>query len=243
MAVDSRMVEVTERFGSGFTWRRSGPGLLECRSHALRDADGRTWLVDPFDGAGLDEELEALGGDVGGVVVLLDRHLRDAVALGRRYRVDLHVPPGRWRRGHPAPARSLPLEPAIEGCSFEFTRLVQRQGQWLEWAMWSPHDRVLVVPEAVGSASWYRSRWREPLAVHPLLRVIDPPHALAELARERPIDRLLVGHGPSLGSGAQVDVELAVGEARRELPWLAAAAPRHAVRWARAAIGGSRASC
>lgn len=233
---------ITHRFDGGFSWARATAGLLECRSHALRDEDGGVWLVDPFDGTGLDEELEVLGGDVVGVVVLLDRHLRDCVELARRYGARLVAPPGRWRRGHPRPvdAEALRSE-GIDDCPFTFTPLVEREGQWLEWSLWWPAQRILVVPEAVGTPSYYRSRAREPLAVHPVLRMLAPPRALAALDVEPRM--LLVGHGDAVVGDVAATIDIAVDEARRELPSYLLASPRHLVRFARAAVGIGRASC
>ena len=54
---------------------------------------------------------------------------------------------------------------------------------------------------------------------------------------------LLVGHGDPIEGDVRLEMELAVEEARRELPRFALAAPRHMVRWARAAVGMGRASC
>jgi hypothetical protein len=236
-------IEVTTSDDDVLSWRRAGAGLLECRSHALRDADGRVWLVDPLDGAGLDEALEDFG-EVAGVIVLFDRHLRSAPTLARRYGARLIVPPGRWRRGGARrPDDAELLAEQLEGCPFRFVPIVEREGQWLEWALWWSERRTLVVPEAVGSAQWYRSRSREPLAVHPVLRVVAPPRSLLDLHLDAEPERLLLGHGDDLDESVHDSLELAVHEARRELPWYALAAPRHAVRFVRAAVGAGRASC
>jgi hypothetical protein len=235
-------IEVFDRFEGGISWGRAGAGLLECRAHALRTADGGVWLIDPIDGEGLDEELEQLG-DVVGVIVLFDRHLRAAPRLAKRYGVRLLVPPGRWRRGQRRPEGAEELAERVDGVPFRFAPIVERAGQWLEWVLWWEETRILVVPEAVGSAQWYRSRSREPLAVHPVLRVIEPPKSLLSLDIGDGPARLLVGHGDNLDSGIAATIELAVSEARRELPWYALAMPRHAVRYARAAVGAGRASC
>ena len=235
-------IEVVDRFEGGISWKHAGSGLLECRSHALIDDDGHVWLVDPLDGAGLDEELERLG-EVAGVLVLFDRHLRSSARLAQRYGARLLAPPGRWRRGNRRPASAEELADTVEGCPFRFLPVVERDGQWLEWALWWDDRGILVVPEAVGSAEWYRSRSREPLAVHPVLRVVDPPRALLDLGADVHPTRLLVGHGNSIAHDAEETMELAVHEARRELAWYALAAPRHAVRFVRAAVGAGRASC
>lgn len=235
-------VEVVRTREGILSWSRAGAGLLECRSHALRADDGGVWLVDPLDGAGLDEALERFG-EVAGVIVLFDRHLRSAPALARRYGVRLLVPPGRWRRGSRLPQGAEQLAEHVEGCPFRFVSIVERDGQWLEWALWWSERRTLVVPEAVGSAQWYRSRAREPLAVHPILRVVEPPTTLLDLELDAEPELLLVGHGDDVGDAVSDTLELAVREARRELPWYALSMPRHTVRFVRAAIGAGRASC
>jgi hypothetical protein len=235
-------VEVVEARDGIISWSRAGAGLLECRSHALRDADGRVWLVDPLDGAGLDEAIEQLG-EVAGVIVLFDRHLRSAPALARRYGARLLVPPGRWRRGSRQPDEAEALAEHVDGCPFRFLPIVERDGQWLEWALWWSERRTLVVPEAVGSAGWYRSRAKEPLAVHPMLRVVGPPRTLLDLGLDAEPELLLVGHGNDVHEAVGDTLELAVREARRELPRYALSMPRHTVRFVRAAIGAGRASC
>jgi hypothetical protein len=235
-------IEVVDRFDGGISWKHAGAGLLECRSHALVDDDGGVWLIDPLDGAGLDEELEQLG-EVVGVLVLFDRHLRSSARLAQRYGARLLAPPGRWRRGNRRPAGAEELATHVEGVPFRFLPIVERDGQWLEWALWWGDRRILIVPEAVGSAQWYRSRSKEPLAVHPVLRIVEPPRTLLELGDDVRPARLLVGHGDTIDHDAQETLELAVHEARRELAWYALAAPRHAVRFVRAAVGAGRASC
>lgn len=235
-------IEVVQRFDGGFTWKHAGNGLLECRSHALRDDDGGVWLVDPLDGAGLDEELEQLG-DVVGVIVLFDRHLRSSARLAERYGGRLLVPPGAWRWGSRMPDGAEPIAEHVARCPFEFVSLVQRDRQWLEWALWWQARRILVVPEAVGSAGWFLSRTREPLAVHPILRVVGPPRALTGLELGDEPSLLLLGHGDSIERSVYDTLDLAVTEARRELPWYLLTAPRHAIRWARAAVSAGRASC
>ena len=233
-------LEVRYRFDGGLYWGRAGNGLLECRAHALRDGDD-VWLIDPIDGAELEATLAELGGSVVGVIVLLDRHVRDAVAVAARHDARLLVPPGQWRRWHAAPAGAEQLATHVDDCPFVFASIVERPGQWLEWSLWWPEPRVLVVPEAVGTPSYYLSRSREPLAVHPVLRIIAPPHSLAQLDVDPSL--LLVGHGQPLERSVHAAIEIAVDESRRELPWYLLTAPRHLVRWGRAAVGIGRASC
>lgn len=229
MATDTPTIEVAHRWDHGCSWKVAGSGMLACRSHVLRDGD-RLWLVDPIDGIGLDELLEALGGEVAGVVVLLDRHLRDAVSLARRYRCRLLVPPGRWRPGHPAPDGSEPLSAEVEGCPFRFDPVVERRGQWLEWSLWWAEQRTLLVAEAVGSANYYLASGDEQLAVHPLLRVLGAPASLATELVPSPV-RILVGHGDVVeGKDIEQELRRAIGTARSTLPAFAARSALEAAR-------------
>jgi hypothetical protein len=167
-------------------------------SHALAH-DGGVWLIDPVAGEGLDELIGPLG-EVRAVVQLLDRHGRDCAAVAR--------------------ARSVPLVRTpferIAGAPFEAVPVL-RARRWSETALWWPERRALIVPEALGTAPYYRAPG-EPLGVHPLLRPA-PPRALG---RFDPL-HLLVGHGEPLEGGGVADaVGRALARSRREIPrWLA----------------------
>jgi hypothetical protein len=190
-----------------------GFGWLEDRamrrtSHALLVA-GRVWLIDPVDGAGLEERVRALG-PPGGVLQLLDRHRRDCAAWAARLGVELrHV----WEGMGEAPFEVLP---------------VRRSRRWREVALWEPTGRTLVCADALGTVSFFRAG-NERIGVHPLLR-LSPPRALDSVSPER----VLVGHGAGLDVDAAAAVHEAIATARRRLPraWLGALS---AVRTGRAA--------
>lgn len=169
---------------------------MERASHALRDGM-RVWLVDPVDGRGVRERVGALG-TVAGVLQLLDRHPRDAAALAAHFAVPLHALP----------------DHAVPGAPFAIRRLITWR-RWQERVLWWPEHRLLLVPEAVGRAPYYRAPGR-PLGVHPFLRAIPP----RRLARARP-DHLLLGHGEGLHQGAAPVLRAAVTGSRAEIPsWL-----------------------
>src|SRR6056297_397306 len=75
---------------AGVGWIAFPEEGMQRASHALA-VDGEVWLVDPVDAEGLDD-LAAEFGDVAGVVVLLDRHKRDAAAIASRHDVAVHLP-------------------------------------------------------------------------------------------------------------------------------------------------------
>ena len=75
----------------------------------------------------------------------------------------------------------------------------------------SGHGETLVVPEALGTVSYFRAPG-ERLGVHPMLRAL-PPRSL----REYDAERLLVGHGEGLFEDVRPAVEDAVGGSRRRM--------------------------
>lgn len=122
--------------------------FLQRASHSLFTQEG-TWLVDPVDGAYVDQ-LE----NVVGIVQLLDRHNRDCAAIAGRLGVPHHVVP------------TSPLGP------FDFLP-VRLKRYWREVALWWPDERVLVCGDAVGTVAYFRAGG-ERLGVHPLLRLRPP---------------------------------------------------------------------
>ena len=206
-------LNVIARTDDSVSWQLAGHGMLECVSHAVRDDDGRVWIFDPLSGAGLDAIVAELGGLVAGVVVLLDRHLRDAPAVAARLGVDLWFPQGRCRQELPPQTRRYDTK--IDGCPFEFLVVRQKERAWLERAAWLPARRLLVVAEAVGTVGYYLVGRDIPLAVHPMSR-IAPPKMLCGLGP----DRVLVGHGPPVERHASIALETAIADGRRGIPRL-----------------------
>ena len=84
---------------------------------------------------------------------------------------------------------------------------------WKEVAIWSPSERALIVPEAVGTAPYFRSG-DEPIGIHPFLRLIPP----RKLAAYEPV-HLLTGHGTGMhGPGTPAALRDALDGSRRRLP-------------------------
>ena len=177
-------------------------------SHALL-VDGRVWLIDPIDGAGLEERVRALG-PPGGVLQLLDRHRRDSVAWATRLDVELRHA---WEGVGDAPFEALP---------------VLNNRWWREVALFEPAGRTLVCADALGTISFFRAG-DERIGLHPLLR-FAPPRSLLEVEPKR----VLVGHGAGLQTDAAAAVHEAVVTGRRRLP-RAVVSAISAVRVARAA--------
>lgn len=191
-------VRLCDETAFGFGWIAPEPALLERASHALR-ADGRVWVVDPVEGADVEEWIRALG-EPAGVIQLLDRHERDCAKLAARLRVQLH---------------RLPFG-GIPGSPFEIVAVRNRR-RWREAALWWPEERVLVCADALGTARYYLGP-AERLAVHPLLRPA-PPRSLRDMARGLTPGHVLCGHGEGIhGDEAAPVVAEAVSTARRRIP-------------------------
>jgi hypothetical protein len=191
-----------DELGDGsFGWIEAG-GMRRC-AHALV-AEGRVFLVDPFDDEGVEERVRAAG-EPAGVIQLLDRHGRDCAAFARRLGVPLH--------SLEAPAPFAPI-------------LLGTPPGWKEIALWWPERQVLVCGDALGTQPYFRTE-EERLGVHPLLRLI-PPRRLARLAPQH----VLVGHGEGVHEDATAALREALTTSRRRLPAALAGAIR-AIRQSR----------
>jgi hypothetical protein len=209
----------TTRWEGGLTWIAYPDEQMRRASHALvtnGDAgDADVWLVDPVDTATLDERLDDLG-SVAGVVVLLDRHKRDSVAVARRYDVPVYV--------HATmDGVAEELSPAVDierfdaelaDSGFRTIRVLDRSF-WTEVALLDPDAGTLVVPEAVGTNSYFVTGG-ERLGVHPMLRAVPPRGALGGLRPER----IAVGHGRPVTEDAASVLEDALSSARKNAPSL-----------------------
>ena len=193
---------VVDRFDGGVGWIAHPEETMQRTSHAV-ESDGGLWLLDPVDAEGLDDLLEGYA-DPAGVVVLLDRHKRDAAAIATRHDVPVYVP--RWMSGI-AGKLDAPIERFGDSLAgFETIRLVDNP-LWQEAVLFD--GETLVVPEALGTAEHFCAP-AETLGVHPMLRPV-PPKRL----RAYDPDRLLVGHGEGLFEDVGHSVRRAIDRSRR----------------------------
>jgi hypothetical protein len=190
-------VRFVDEFQGSVGWTPATAELRQRTSHAV-SSGGRVWIVDPLDGAGIDERIRALG-EPAGVVQLLDRHKRDCRTLAQRLGVPLHVTPFA----------------GVEDAPFAVVSVLDVPG-WHEAALWFPAERILVCADAVGSAPYFRGKG-ERIGVHPMLRLWPPK----VLARFEPM-QVLVGHGEGLAGGtAATALHVALRTSRRRIPsWL-----------------------
>lgn len=188
-----------EEHDLGISWLPDPGEVMQRACHAVRlGGSRRVWIIDPVDVAGLDERIESLaaGAGIAGVIQLLDRHNRDCVRLAERHGVPLH---------------RLPFA-GIAGSGLESVKLLDTP-LWREVAIFSPADRALIVPEAVGTAPYFRAG-SEPVGIHPMLRLTPP----RRLAAYRP-EHLLTGHGTGMhGPGTAAALSDALAGSRRRIP-------------------------
>lgn len=199
-----------ERWDGGTTWIAHAGESMQRASHALV-ADGDVWLIDPLDADGLDEHLADIG-DVAGVVVLLDRHKRDADAIALRHEVPVYIP--EWM-DDVAGEMTAPVERFGTTLADSYTVYPIKDSRfWQEAALYDQDEGTLVIPEAVGTASYFRTGG-ERIGVHPMLR-LRPPRRLREFDPER----ILVGHGEPVVTEASDALADALDGARRRTPAL-----------------------
>jgi len=197
-----------DRFDGGAGWIAHPAEAMQRASHVL-ETEGGVWVVDPVDAEGVDD-LFAEFGDVRGVVVLMDRHARDAVAVAGRHDVSVQVPSFVDPR---IDAPTQPVSGALPGSEYEIVRTVDWPG-WDEAALYD--GKTLVVGDAVGTSEYFTAG-TERVGVHPMLRV-KPPRALRTFHPER----ILVGHGRGVLTDASQALTHALDGARRRAPeaWL-----------------------
>jgi hypothetical protein len=180
-----------DRGAAGFSWIVDEP--MSRASHVLA-SDGRTWIVDPVDDPAVMERVAALG-EPQAVLQLLDRHNRDSAAVAARLGVPRIVAP-----------TELP------GTPFLVVGL-KRRPWWKEVALWWDAERLLLVPEAVGTNRFFTAD-RGPAGMHLFVRPFPPRRALGRFAPEH----LLVGHGEGLhGPAATEGLRWALADSRKGL--------------------------
>ena len=177
--------------GDGFSWIVDEP--MTRTSHALAAA-GKVWLVDPVDWPEAIDRARSLG-EPAGVLQLLDRHNRDAVAIAERLGVS-----------------HLTVPASLPGTPFEVIE-IRRWSRWQEVALWWPERRTLVVAEAVGSNAFF-CVGDDRVGVHGLLKLI-PPRQLNAFAPEH----LLLGHGEGV-HGPEATAALRQALSRSRLTFL-----------------------
>lgn len=208
--------EEIDRWEGGVGWIAHPDEAMLRASHALaadgEGGDGAVWVVDPVDAPGVDD-LFAEFGEVAGVVVLLNRHYRDADEVARRHDVPVYVPVWFDEIPDDVSTEVRRFERELPGTDYRLLKVANRFG-WEEGALYDEEGGTLLVPESVGNAPFFTTG-DETLGVHPVRRLV-PPSVLRGL---RP-DRVLVGHGPGVSDDATRTLSHALDGARRRTPKL-----------------------
>jgi hypothetical protein len=200
--------EEIDRFDGGVGWIAHADETMERASHAVVSGDD-VWIIDPVDADGIDRLVSDLG-TVRGVVVLLDRHTRDAAAVARRHDVPVYTP-AFVDASVPAPTERF--SGRLPDTSFEVVEILNWPG-WSEAALYD--GETLVVADVLGTAPYFRAG-RERIGVSPVLRLTPP----SKLRRFSP-DRILTGHGRGVMENADDALQYALDGARSRAPraWL-----------------------
>jgi len=204
----SAELTAVDRFDAGVGWIAYPDETMERASHAVV-SDGELWVFDPVDAEGVDDLLAEFDADVGGVVVGLDRHERDAAAVANRHDVPVYVPT--WMSGVADSSDASVERFDGELADFAVERVVDNP-IWQEAVFFD--GETLVVPESLGTVSYFRAPG-EALGVHPMLRVL-PPKSL----RQYDAERLLAGHGEGVFEDVHTEIRDAVDGSRSRAPGL-----------------------
>jgi hypothetical protein len=195
----------------GVGWIAYPDEAMQRASHALA-IDGDVWVVDPVDAEGIDD-LFAEYGDVAGVVVLLDRHKRDAAAVATRHDVPVYLPDAMSDIADEFAAPVEVFHRDLADTGYAGYPVIDNFA-WTEVALYSEDTNVLVVPEAVGTTDYFLADG-ERLGVHPALR-LKPPKKLTRFTPER----ILLGHGAGIHEDATGVLQDALSGARARTPGL-----------------------
>jgi hypothetical protein len=202
--------EEIDRWDRGVGWIAHPNEAMLRATHAIETDEG-VWVIDPVDAEGINDLLAEFG-EVAGVVVLLNRHYRDADEIARRHDVPVYVPSWFDRVSDmEAPLRRF--DTTLPGTDYRVLNVADAFG-WEEAALYDEAAGTLVVAESIGNAPYFTTPG-ERLGVHPMMR-LTPPSALRGLRPER----IVVGHGRGALDDATRALEDALDGARRRTPKL-----------------------
>lgn len=202
--------ERIEAWDGGWSWIAEPDDPIQRTSHALVTDDG-VWLVDPVDYPGLDDEITDHG-DVVGVVVLLDRHKRDAATIATRHDVPIHLPTPLAPIEDEFDAPVERFEDELADTGYHTIPLVTNRF-WREVALYNETTKTLLVPESLGTIPSFRVG-EERIGVNPPIRLFPPRTTLGDLTP----DQLLVGHGPGVDEDVTPALQDTLDGARRRFP-------------------------
>jgi hypothetical protein len=201
---------VIDRWDGGVGWVAHPEETMQRASHALATDEG-VWVVDPVDADGIDDLLAEFG-EVRGVVVLSNHHLRDAPAVAARHDVPVYLP---TRMTGVAERIDGPVGRIENGATlgeYELLEVAHSDSDfWQEFALFD--GETLVCSESVGGAPYFRVG-NERLGVMTMRRLSPPRDALGDLEPER----VFSGHGAGVQTEATPALRRALRTSRRRFP-------------------------
>lgn len=203
--------EVVDQWDCGIGWLAHPNETGRRTSHAVIGEDGGLWLIDPIDAPGIDEELSKLG-DVRGVIVCSNYHVRDADIFAARLDVPVYCPPWLSRAASQLDAQVEPERKTVGTSGFELRRCRPFPG-WSEAVAYRVTDRTLYVPDILGTSPLF-TVGEERLGMYLLCRFAPPRQVFEGLSPQQ----ILVGHGTGIFENASAVLRTALDGARRRLP-------------------------
>ncbi|MFB6244728.1 MAG: hypothetical protein ABEJ03_00070 [Candidatus Nanohaloarchaea archaeon] len=201
-----RNAEFVDEWENGFGWIARPDEKMRRTCHAFVD-EGGVHLVDPLDAENLDEKISEFG-EVEGIVILFERHERDAVELAERYECPVYVP--EWFERE-LDAELEEISGSVPGTDWEIHTVVDSRLS-KEAALYNRENRSLIVADSLGTAEHLRGRG-EKLGMSPLYR-FSPPEKLLDFEPER----IFCGHGRGITENAAELLKETISNGRRKTP-------------------------
>jgi len=200
---DLRNANFIDEWSNGFGWiAKPGENMLRT-SHAF--VDGGVYLVDPVDAENLDEKISEFG-EVKGIVVLFERHVRDSEKLADRHDCPIFVP--EWFERE-LDAEVEKVSDKAPGTDWEIHTVIDSKIS-KEAALYHRETQTLIVADSLGTVKHLRGRGEE-LGMSPLYR-FNPPRKLLDFEPER----IFCGHGKGITEDAAETMEETIVNGRRK---------------------------
>ena len=197
--------EFIDKWQNGFGWIAKPEEDMVRTSHAFQD-DG-VYLVDPLDAENLDEKLNEYG-EVKGIIVLFDRHLRDSEELAEKYGCPVYIP--EWLEKS-IDAEVIEAQDSIPGDDWRFIDAVDTfTGR--EAGVYHEASGTLIVADALGTVDMFCGRG-EKLGLNPLYRLHPPKNLL-----NYNVERIFCGHGKGIQKNTESTLKNTLNKARRKTP-------------------------
>lgn len=193
-------LEAITEWDGGISWFAHPEEDAMRGSHAIATESG-VWVIDPLDAEGLDDRLSELG-EVTGVVVIHDRHTRNAEVIADRHDVAVHAP--EWMDLTREKLQKEPelLDEELPGTTYKIHQLINTE-EWEEAILVDEAGNTMVVMETLGTLPGF-CEGDDDIGLHPNLD--QTPDGLTDYQPER----ILVGHGESIyeDGGAMLEAAL-----------------------------------